>query len=71
MAEIECAVKRWGNSLGIVIPKDVADGEHISENERIVVEIKKKHLAKEFFGILAGWKRPTEAIKESMREGWE
>ncbi len=69
MAEVECIAKRWGSSLGIVIPKDVVDDEHISENEKITVVIKKRHLAKEFFGILP-WKRSAQQIKDEMREGW-
>ncbi len=40
-----------------------------SENEKKVVEIKKKHLAKEYFGILSDWKRPTAEIKKEMRKG--
>ena len=68
--EVECMPKRWGSSLGIVIPKEIVELEHISENDKIIVEFKKKHLAKEFFGILHGWKRPTKAIKEAMKEGW-
>ncbi len=71
MAEVQCVAKRWGSSLGIIIPKEVVEHEHISENEKIVVEIKKKHLAGEFFGVLAGWKRPTQEIKEEMRKGWK
>lgn len=68
--EVECVAKKWGSSLGIVIPKDIVKKEHISENETIIVEIKKKHLAKEFFGVLADWKRPTKEIKEEMKKGW-
>jgi len=69
--ETECTAKRWGSSLGIVIPKEVVEREHISENEKIIVDFKKKHLAKEFFGLLRTWKRPTEEIKEEMKHGWE
>lgn len=70
MVELEGTVKKWGSSLGIIIPKEIAKGEHITENEKIAVEIKKKHLAKEFFGILPDWKRPTIEIKKEMKKGW-
>lgn len=70
MAEIECTAKKWGNSLGIVIPNDIVQKEHITENENITVIIKKKHLAKEFFGILPDWKGTGQKIKNDMRKGW-
>ena len=66
MTEIECTAKRWGSSLGLIIPKEVVERENIIENEKIIVEIKKKHLAKEFFGILSDWKRPTTEIKKGI-----
>ena len=71
MTEVECIPKRWGNSLGIVIPQEIVKKEHIAENEPLVVEFKKKHLAREFFGMLSDWKRPTQEIKNEMRKGWE
>lgn len=70
MTEIECIARRWGNSLGIILPKELVEGIGILENEEIVLEVKKKHLAKEFFGLLPGWKRPTEEIKKEMKKGW-
>ncbi|MBI4981342.1 AbrB/MazE/SpoVT family DNA-binding domain-containing protein [Candidatus Woesearchaeota archaeon] len=70
MAEIECTTRKWGNSLGIILPKEIVNEEDIAENEKIMVGIKKKHLAKEFFGLLHGWKRPTEEIKREMKKGW-
>ena len=71
MAETECMTKKWGNSLGIIIPKDIVEKEHLHESETVMVEIKKKHSAKEFFGMLAGWKRPTDEIKTEMKKGWQ
>jgi len=70
MVELECVAKKWGSSLGIVIPKEIAKIEHITENEKVVIEIKKKHTAREFFGLLAGWRRPAQEIKDEMRKGW-
>lgn len=68
--EVELIAKKWGSSLGIVLPKMIVEKEHIRENDVIVVEIKKRHFVKEFFGILSDWKRPTQEIKEEMKKGW-
>jgi len=42
MAEIECVARKWGNSLGIIIPWEVTEEEHITEHEKLFVTIKKK-----------------------------
>lgn len=68
--EAELVTKKWGSSLGIVLPKAIVEKEHIRENDIIVVEIKKRHFAKEFFGILPRWKKSTDNIKEEMKRGW-
>lgn len=71
MIEVESYTRKWGNSLGIVIPREIVEQEGISENEKIVVGIERKPKAGEFFGMFAGWKRPTEEIKRRMKEGWD
>lgn len=68
--EVELVAKKWGSSLGIVLPKTIVEKEHISENDTIVIEIKKRHFAREFFGVLSDWKKPTDKIKEEMKKGW-
>ena len=34
--------KQWGNSLGIIIPKDLVNELSIVPGEEIIIEIKKK-----------------------------
>lgn len=71
MTTVECVAKRWGSSIGVIIPRDIVEKERIVESDKVVVEIKKRHSAKEFFGLLAGWKRPTDEIKKEMKKGWK
>ena len=71
MLEAECIARKWGNSLGLIIPKEIVEKEHFSENDKVLVVFKKKRLAKEFFGMLHKWDRPTEEIKKEMKEGWK
>ena len=71
MTEVICKAKKWGSSLGVIIPKTVVEQQHISEGEQIVVAIKKQHLAKEFFGILSAWKKSAQKLKDEAREGWQ
>ena len=71
MVEIETKTKRWGSSIGVVLPKSLVEEVGIKPNETIVIEIKKRHKAKEFFGLLKEWKRPTQEIKDEARKGWD
>ncbi|MBN1156436.1 hypothetical protein JXA85_02385, partial [Candidatus Woesearchaeota archaeon] len=48
---IEGKIKKWGNSFGLLIPKNEFEKLNIGENQRVVVEIiKKENPLKELFG---------------------
>lgn len=64
-------VRKWGSSLGIVIPKEVAEAKGVRPGDEVVADIEKISDVKEIFGLLKGWKRPTQQIKEEARRGWE
>ncbi len=62
-------VKKWGNSLGVILPKDVAEKEGLKEGEEIEISIRKSSDIKHLFG-----KYPFKDLKlqkEKMRQGWE
>lgn len=71
MIPTECIARKWGNSLGVIIPKEIVEEQQIVENQKITIEIKRKHTAKEFFGLLPGWKKTTMQLKQEMKTGWE
>ncbi len=68
MIECETIVKKWGNSLGVVIPSDIAEIEHIKEKEKIrFMIIKDSKVLKETFGIAKG-KLKAQEIKDQLRK---
>ena len=67
----ETKAKRWGSSLGIILPKSIVEKQRIKEKDKVSVEIKNGHLVKEFFGIARGWKKSTQQIKDEMQAGWK
>ncbi len=69
--EIEAKTRKWGSSIGIVLPKSLVDEAGIKPNEKIVIEIKKRVKVKDVFGMFPEWKRSTQEIKDEMRAGWE
>ncbi len=62
--------KRWGNSLGIIIPKEAVKELGLIENQEIVVDItKRENPLKELFG--AGkdrLKQPTQELLKELRK---
>ncbi|MBW1666995.1 MAG: AbrB/MazE/SpoVT family DNA-binding domain-containing protein [Deltaproteobacteria bacterium] len=68
--ELKTKPRRWGNSLAIILPKVLVKSKDIRENEEITIEIKERPTAERIFGILPNWKKPTQKIKDEMREGW-
>ena len=69
--EITTKAKRWGSSLGIILPKSLVEAKKIRENDEVTIEIKKKSLAGDMFGKFPRWKRSTQELKDEMRKGWD
>lgn len=69
--EAEVIAKKWGNSFGVILPSEIVKGENIKENEKIVIEIKKRQLGRALTGILKDWRKDPQTIKEEARRGWE
>jgi antitoxin component of MazEF toxin-antitoxin module len=43
--EIVVKPKKWGNSLGITIPRRVVEKEHITMKDEIIVDIRGKRIS--------------------------
>ena len=53
MATAETKIKQWGNSLGLVIPKEIAKREDLNVGDVVKVEILKEKSI-DAFGMLKG-----------------
>lgn len=70
MTVIETHVKKWGNSLGVVIPSEVVAREDVKENDeiRLIVVKNSSKVLKETFGIGRGkLKKSGQQIKDELR----
>jgi antitoxin component of MazEF toxin-antitoxin module len=68
---IEVKVRKWGNSLGVLIPSCTAQKLSLKPNEEIVVEItKKQNVLKELFGA-GKFNKTTEEILKEVRRDFE
>lgn len=68
--EVRTTVRRWGNSFGVTIPKELAEEMHIHEDEEVIIEVKKTFSIKEAFGSHK-FKKSTADIMREIDEGWD
>ncbi len=70
--EVVCKPRRWGNSLGITIPKEIIDKEKIKEGEEVIVNVRKKKTnLSELFGMLKDTKIDAQKMKDESRKIWD
>lgn len=66
---IEVKTKRWGNSIGIIIPSETIERLNIRPEERIIIDIQKgTNVLKEMFGTMKTKKTVKQMISESRGE---
>lgn len=65
---LKARLKAWGNSLGVIIPKEVVNQIGLKEGQEVEVSLRKAADIKHLFG-----KYPVgdaQKAKDEMREGW-
>lgn len=70
MAEtIKLKTKKWGNSLGVVIPNRISKEINLKESEEIEVILLKKRPLKKLYGMLKGKiKESSQDMKDRLRK---
>ncbi len=66
----ELTIKKWGNSMGVILPKSLIEKENLNENDAITMEIMKKADLSNIFGSLKR-KVSAQKFKDMAREGWK
>jgi len=68
---IETKTRKWGNSIGIIIPKETAENLNIKPGEEVILEIQKRgNVLKELFGAVK-FNRPTNKLIREVRKDLE
>jgi len=62
-------LKRWGNSYGVVVPKEVVEKEGLREGELVEISVRRAADVGRLFGKYPF--KGLQAQKETMRKGWE
>ncbi len=65
---ITCTTKQWGNSLGIIIPRNEVIHHHLQENQQVVIDIiTVENPLKELFGSGKNNKITKEEFLETRK----
>lgn len=70
MAEIETIARKWGDSIAIIIPKNIAEDEQIKPKSKVRVKLIRDDDLSDLFGKFKTKKTPME-LKDEGRDGWE
>ena len=70
--EIKTKAKRWGSSIGIILPKSVIDARKIRENDELIIEVKTQPVMNDLFGKFPRKSKKTaQKLKDEARAGWD
>ena len=69
IAELEVVARKWGNSIGFTLPKDVVKAKSIREGKILRIQIQEplKRPKPGAFGGLKGWKIDAQKMKDQLR----
>jgi antitoxin component of MazEF toxin-antitoxin module len=62
-------VRRWGSSLGIVIPSHTAKELRLKAGDEVVLEIDQAGV-EDAFGSAKDWDVDPQKLKDELRRGW-
>ncbi len=72
MAELDTKLRKWGDSLAIIVPRKVVKEENLRARDTVRIKIKKETNLVDVFGILKGkLKQSAQQLKDEARRGWE
>ena len=67
--EAEAIARKWGDSIGFIVPKEIVEKEKIKPNSKVKFEIIKVTDISDTFGKLKR-KVSGQEFKDRARDGW-
>ncbi|MDP3027209.1 MAG: AbrB/MazE/SpoVT family DNA-binding domain-containing protein [Nanoarchaeota archaeon] len=64
-------IREWGNSFGVVIPRELVIREGFKVNDRVTISIDKRQNLEEFFGKGKGKIKDAQKEKNEARKLWK
>jgi antitoxin component of MazEF toxin-antitoxin module len=61
-------LKKWGNSYGVVVPREIVEKEGLREGEIVEISVRKAAEIERLFGRYPF--KDLQSQKDAMRKGW-
>lgn len=68
---VKVKIKKWGNSLGIVIPKELVEERNLKEKDEVEMELFKISDFSDVFGSIPFRKGEAQKMKDKSRRDWD
>lgn len=68
--EIEAVTHKWGDSLAVILPREVVAKEAIHVKDKVHITIQKETDLKSLFGQWKTKKKPQQ-LKDESKHAWE
>lgn len=70
METVVAKARKWGNSIGVILPKDVVEKVGIRDGSEVelLVGKKEKNILRELFGSMKGKSKDKRPLAEFMKE---
>lgn len=69
---IEVKLKKWGNSMAVIVPSAIIEKRKLKENDTILIEVIREADLSGIFGSLKGKRKMSgQKFKDLAREGWK
>ncbi len=70
MVLVKGRIRGWGNSLGIIIPRDKVEEAGLVKDQEVTIDVKAENPIKALFGILKDSKIDAQKAKDELRKEW-
>ncbi|MBS3077287.1 hypothetical protein J4233_03365 [Candidatus Pacearchaeota archaeon] len=68
---IEVKLKKWGNSMAIIVPSAIIEKKGLKENDTILIEVFKEANFSKIAGLIKKRKMSGQEFKDLVRKGWK
>ena len=68
---VEVTLKKWGNSMAVIVPTAVIQQRKLKENDALLIEVVKKADLSDIYGMIKKRKMSGQEAKDLAREGWD
>ncbi len=69
---VQVKLRKWGNSMAVIVPNKVIEERNLKEGDSMIIEIIKEADISHLFGSLKLKKKISgQEFKDIVRKGWE